>query len=456
MGMLRERCGSDLVRMRYTGMAWGRRVYSSGFWAGKTVGMEMVNSMLSYSGLSKGFWGEAMLTACYVINMVSNKGARLKHMNFESRDKIFDENYFSSIPRPKVVVQNLEESQRDDHSDNIPSEIPEPQKEYPRTYNEDMQSRDIAFWKKAIHDEIGSIIGNDMWALSDLPPGCKPLGIEKFKARLLIQDFRRKKRIDYFDTHALIARITTIRLLLALTAIHNLVIHQMDVKTTFLNDDMLIFKTDQNQVDKTKKLLSSRFSMKDIGEVDVILGVKIKRENKGIVITQSHYIEKISKKFNLEDCSSVSTLMNPVEKLKPNTGKPVDQLEYSRAIGCLMYAMTSTRPDIAYAIDRLSRFTSNPSRQHWKGITRASKKQTCITSSAMKYEFVALVVDGKEAEWLRNLINEIPIWPKLIAPISIRCDSAPKMAKSYNQVFNGKSKHFGVTHSMIRKLIMKV
>nr|GEX86878.1 zinc finger, CCHC-type [Tanacetum cinerariifolium] len=329
-----------------------------------------------------------------------------------SRDAIFDENRFSSINKPKVVVQILEESQRDD---NIPSEDPEPRKEYPRTYNEAMQSHDIAFWKEAIHDEISSIMGNDMWALSDLPPGYKPLGIDKFKARLVIQGFGRKEGIDYFDTHALIVCITTIRLLLALAAFHNLVIHQMDVKTTFLNgdlmkymkqpegfvmlgnehkvcklvkslyglkqvpkqwhqkfdevvlssgfllnqsdkyvyrkfdrsgkgvivclyvDDMLIFMTDQNQVDKTKKFLSSRFSMKDMGEADVILGIKIK------------------------------------QKLKPNTGKPVDQLEYSRAIGCLMYAMTSTRPDIVYVVGRLSRFTSNPSRQHWKAITRVFK-----------------------------------------------------------------------------------
>ncbi|GKF18139.1 zinc finger, CCHC-type containing protein [Tanacetum coccineum] len=84
-------------------------------------------------------------------------------------------------------------------------------------------------------------------------------------------------------------------------------------------DDMLIFGTDQNQVDKTKKFLSSKFSMKDIGEADVILGIKIKRENKGIVITQSYYIEKILKKFNHENCSPVSTPMDPIEKLKPHT-----------------------------------------------------------------------------------------------------------------------------------------
>ncbi|GKD72883.1 zinc finger, CCHC-type containing protein [Tanacetum coccineum] len=210
--------------------------------------------------------------------------------------------------------------------------------------------------------------------------------IDKFKAQFVIQGFRPKEGIDYFDTYALVARITTIRLLLALATIHNLVIHQMDVKTAFLNgdldeevksnssgkgviiclyvDDMLIFGTDQNQVDKTKKFLSSKFSMKDMGEAYVILGIKIKREKKGIVITQSHYIEKIHKKFNREDYSPVSTPMDSIENIKLNTGKPVDQLGYFRAIGCLMYAMTSTRPDIAYAVGRLSRFTSNPSRQH--------------------------------------------------------------------------------------------
>ncbi|GJV79901.1 hypothetical protein Tco_1515771 [Tanacetum coccineum] len=148
-----------------------------------------------------------------------------------------------------------------------------------------------------------------------------------------------------------------------------------------------------------------------MGESDVILGIKIKRENKGIVITQSHYIEKILKKFNREDFSPVSTPIDPVEKLKPNTSKLVDQLEYSKAIYYLMYAMTSTRPDIAYAVGRLSRFTSNPSRQHWHAIKRASKKQTCITGSTMESEFVALAAAGKEGMIKRNHICEHEVLP---------------------------------------------
>nr|GEU68392.1 hypothetical protein [Tanacetum cinerariifolium] len=265
----------------------------------------------------------------------------------ESRDVIFDENRFYSIPRPNDIKPNSDEYQRDDHSNDIPSEISEPRKE-------------------AINDEIGSIMENNTLVLSDLPPSCKPLGckwifkkkmkvdgtIDKFKARLVIQGFRQKEGIDYFDTYALVARITTLRLLLALAAIHNLVIHQMDVKTTFLNGELDEVYMKQPEgfvmritsiVDKTKKFLSSRFSMKDMEEVDVILGIKIKRENKGIVITPSHYIEKILKKFNREDCSRVFLLGG----------------------GAILWA---------------------------------SKKQICITGSTMESEFVALAAAGKKAE----------------------------------------------------------
>nr|GEV61239.1 zinc finger, CCHC-type [Tanacetum cinerariifolium] len=272
--------------------------------------------------------------------------------------------------------------------------------------------------------------------------------IDKFKARLVIQGFRQKEGIDYIDTYAPVARITTIRLLLALAAIHNLVIRQMDVKTSFLNGDLdeeVYMKQPERFVmpgneHKVCKLVKSLFSMKDMRETYVILGIKIKRDNKGIVITQSHYVKKILKKFNHQYCYPVSTPMDPVEKLKPNIGKHVNQLEYSRAIGCLMYAMTSTRPDIAYVVDSSSTsgwvFLLTGSAISW-----AFKKQTCITGSTLEYEFVALDAAGKEAEWLRNLMHEILIWPKPIAPKSIPCDSVLMMAKAYSQVYNGKSRH---------------
>ncbi|GJY30212.1 hypothetical protein Tco_0413707 [Tanacetum coccineum] len=87
-------------------------------------------------------------------------------------------------------------------------------------------------------------------------------------------------------------------------------------------------------------------------------------------------------------------------------------------------------------------------------ISWAFKKQTCITGSIMESEIVALTAAGKEAEWLRNLKHEIPIWLKPIAPISIHYDSVAILAKAYSQIYNGKCRHLGVRYSMIKELIM--
>lgn len=132
--------------------------------------------------------------------------------------------------------------------------------------------------------------------------------------------------------------------------------------------------------------------MKDMGEANVILVIKIKHKNRWIVITQSHYIEKVLMKCNHEDCSPMSTPMDSLEKLMPSTFKLVSRLKYSKAIGCLMYAMMSTRPDIAYVVGRLSRFTSNPSGHHWQAITRVFKYLKGTINYGLSYVGYPLVL----------------------------------------------------------------
>ncbi|GKE40649.1 zinc finger, CCHC-type containing protein [Tanacetum coccineum] len=90
-----------------------------------------------------------------------------------------------------------------------------------------------------------------------------------------------------------------------------------------------------NQADKfdlTKEFLSLRFSIKDMGEADVIMGIRIKHESNGIAISQSHYIKKVLKKFNYFYCTPVSTHMDTSEKLMPNNSQAVSQLKYSRVV----------------------------------------------------------------------------------------------------------------------------
>ncbi|CAM8882652.1 unnamed protein product [Rhodiola kirilowii] len=497
-----------------------------------------------------GYAHHSMAYRFYVIE--PNKHVSI-HTVIESRDAIFDEKTFSSISMHKDL--NIVPSANQDSNDTQISEIrrskrarkeqsfgndfhvylvegtrDEVSSQYmychviesdPKTFDEAMKSKNVSFWKEAINDEMDSIIGNNTWILVDLPPGHKPLGnkwifrkkmkvdgtIDKFKARLVIQGFRQKYGMDYFDTYAPVARISTIRLLIALASIHKLLVHQMDVKTSFLNGDLeeeIYMKQPEGFVMPGQE---HKFPMKDMGEAEDIIGIRIKRVEGGLALTQSHYIENVLKTFNYMDCYPLTTPYNSSTNLYPNKGKHKSQLEYAKVIGSLMYAMTCTRPDIAFVVSKLSRYTSNPSMQHWQAIHRvlrylkgtmnlglvysdfpsviegysdaswisneedhsstsgwvfllgggaiswASKKQTCITSSTMESEFVALAVASKEAEWLKNLIHEIPLWEKPISPISIHCDSAATLAKAYSHVYNGKSRHLGVRHSAVRELI---
>jgi hypothetical protein len=124
--------------------------------------------------------------------------------------------------------------------------------ENPSNLKEALASPDAIFWKEAVNDEMDSLISNKTWKLVELPLGCKTIGckwvlrkklksdgiIDKFKARLVAKGFKQKADLAFFDTFSLVIRITSIRLLIAIAAIHDLKIHQMDVKTSFLNGDL--------------------------------------------------------------------------------------------------------------------------------------------------------------------------------------------------------------------------
>ncbi|GKF65079.1 retrotransposon protein, putative, ty1-copia subclass, partial [Tanacetum coccineum] len=103
----------------------------------------------------------------------------------------------------------------------------------------------------------------------------------------------------------------------------------MNVKTAFLNgeldkeiymqqpegfvvkDDMLIMRTNMDVINQTKKMLHSSFDMKDMGEADVILDIRIQKNFDGCILTQSHYIEKTLKKFGYYADRPVVTPLDP-------------------------------------------------------------------------------------------------------------------------------------------------
>ncbi|KAL0342738.1 UNVERIFIED_CONTAM: Retrovirus-related Pol polyprotein from transposon RE2 [Sesamum calycinum] len=120
------------------------------------------------------------------------------------------------------------------------------------TFKDAMLSSEAKQWKKVVKSEMDSIVSNRTWVLIDLPPGCTTIGckwifkkklkhdgsVDKFKARLVAKGFKQKEGINYFDTYSPVARLTTIRVLIALVSVYNLPIHQIDVKTVFLYGEL--------------------------------------------------------------------------------------------------------------------------------------------------------------------------------------------------------------------------
>ncbi|KAJ9559249.1 LOW QUALITY PROTEIN: hypothetical protein OSB04_013863 [Centaurea solstitialis] len=233
----------------------------------------------------------------------------------------------------------------------------------------------------------------------------------------------------------------------------------------------------------TKDMLKSKFDMKDMGLSYVILGIKITRTQNSLVLSQTHYVDKILEKFYKGDTSITKT---------PSDTKRIVlyKVEYSRILDSLMYLMSCTRLDLAYAVSKLSKYTSNASVEYWRSITRLlrytrecglhygryptvikgysdanwisdikdsrstsgyvftlgsatiswkSSKKTIIVRSTMESEFIAL---DKCGEKLRQFVEDVPKWPKPVTVICIHCDSQSKIGRAQSTIRN-----------MIRQLI---
>ncbi|XP_035831899.1 secreted RxLR effector protein 161-like [Helianthus annuus] len=138
-----------------------------------------------------------------------------------------------------------------------------------------------------------------------------------------------------------------------------------------------------------------------MGLADVILGVKITRTQSGLVLSQPYYVDKILEKFNGNDSNVARTPLDTT--LAKNRSEPVNQLEYSRIIGSLMYLMSCTRPDLAYAVSKLSRYTSNPSSIPWNCIIRLLRYLRYTREYGLHYNRYPAVIEGHcDANWISD------------------------------------------------------
>jgi len=130
-------------------------------------------------------------------------------------------------------------------------------------------------------------------------------------------------------------------------------------------DDLIITGNQSHYVEEFIKQLDTRFSIKDLGDLNFFLGVEVIRSPLGLFLSQQKYLCDILDRTNMTDAKPVRTPIAYGSCPGSKDGSPLeDPMQYMNVVGSLQYLMF-TRPDVAFIVNKLSQFTSCPTTTHW-------------------------------------------------------------------------------------------
>jgi hypothetical protein len=169
-------------------------------------------------------------------------------------------------------------------------------------------------------------------------------------------------------------------------------------------DDILIFGTSLDVINEVKTFLCQSFNMKGMCEADVILNIKLIKGENRITLTQSHDVEKVLSHFGYKDNKPSPTPYDLSLVLRKNKRIGSDQLRYSQMIRSLMYLASVTRPNILFAVSKLSQFTSNLGDDHWCMLERVMHYLVRTMDYGIHYSRYHAVLEGYSDA---NLISDV-------------------------------------------------
>ncbi|XP_015938999.1 uncharacterized mitochondrial protein AtMg00810-like [Arachis duranensis] len=135
-------------------------------------------------------------------------------------------------------------------------------------------------------------------------------------------------------------------------------------------DDVVLVGNDLVKIDSIKALLNACFKIKDIGDLKFFLGIEVARSKQGVALYQRKYALDLLREAGFEDCKPISNPMDYNVKLTKDVGSSLpDNAEYRKLIGKLLY-LTNTRPNISFAVRKLSQFLDKPTDLHLRAAHR--------------------------------------------------------------------------------------
>uniref|UniRef100_A0A803NUC9 Integrase catalytic domain-containing protein n=1 Tax=Cannabis sativa TaxID=3483 RepID=A0A803NUC9_CANSA len=223
--------------------------------------------------------------------------------------------------------------------------------------------------------------------------------------------------------------------------------------------------------------LNKIFSLKDLGGLHYFLGIEAFRDETGLYLTQGKYISELLQRVNMSSLKLSPTPMTTNKPLSIHDGEPMtDPSLYRSVIGALQY-LSHTRPDISFAVNKLSQFLKSPTNVHWNATKRvlrylkgtlnhgycvfmgdtliswSSKKQTVVARSSTESEYRALAQLAAELAWLQELLKEMKF--KLPAAPIIWCDNMSASALAANPVYHARTKHIELDIHFVRDKVLQ-
>ena len=450
------------------------------------------------------------------------------------------------------------------------------------------QAAKLPAWQHAMKEELDAMEANNTWEVTPLPKGKHTIGcrwvyrvkrkqdgsVDRYKARLVAKGYTQQAGIDFQDTFSPVAKLTTVRVLLALAAVKGWRLLQLDVNNAFLNgdlfeevymdlplgyhtkgenlvcklkksiyglrqasrqwfhkfssaiinagftqsksdyslfytgsgdsyvallvyvDDIIITSKDPAAITNVQLSLQNLFKLKVLGNLKYFLGLEIASSKEGICLSQRNYTLSLLEDTGFADSKPASLPMDPNLKLNTVDGEPLpDDGQYRRMIGRLLY-LTISRPDIAFAVNKLSQYMSAPRSPHldalhhllrylktspgqgllfsassplslkayadadWGScldtrrsttghcvflgdslISWKSKKQHTVSRSSSEAEYRALASVTSEVLWVKALLKDFGVH---IGSTLVFCDNNAAIHLASNPSFHERSKHIEI------------
>jgi hypothetical protein len=175
-------------------------------------------------------------------------------------------------------------------------------------------------------------------------------------------------------------------------------------------DDLLITRPRKDEIQRIKTELQKRFQMSDLGPCAFYLGMQVTRDRatRTLKLSQEGYIKRVLEDFGMESCAGSETPMDPSLKLRPADKEydadAVFKRQYRSAVGSLMYAMLGTRPDIAFAVSKISQFALNPNQVHWQAVKRVFRYLKATSNLCLEFRGPLKSLSGySDAAWAGDM-----------------------------------------------------